>query len=97
MTTDTLTDDGIKSTDAMVTLSEYRNLHGEPVIHTDNRVVFRDETGNEISDWADALGVSYGTLHQRLHELAREVYDSDDPGDPWGVADPIVFDAETFE
>lgn len=97
MVTETLTDDGIKSDDAMVTRAEYVEHHGEPVAETDNRVVFRDEHNFELTDWADALGVEYDHLHKKMHELARDVYDGEGAGDPWSVADPVVFDAKTFK
>lgn len=66
-----------------------------------DRVVFADERNHELNEWADDwLDVTRSELSERMHELAREVYGRDEAqgtGDPWSVADPIVFDAETFE
>lgn len=78
---------------------DYRDHHGEPVHEGEDRVVFADEHGHELNDWADALGMDRGELSERMHELAREVYGRDEAegtGDPWSVVDPVVFDAETF-
>ena len=94
--TDALTEDGILSDDALVTLHDYISHHGEPVYVGPDRVIFRDDHSTELTDWADALGVSRGELSEQMHGLAREVYRPGEPGDPWSVADPVVFDAETF-
>jgi len=94
---DELTTNGILTDDAAVTLLDYVDLHGQPVHIGADCVVFRDEHGHELNDWADALGVSRGELSERMHTLAREVYQPDEPGDPWGAADPVVFDAGTFQ
>lgn len=94
--TDELTDDGILTDHPDVTLLDYVNLHGEPVHVGPNRVVFRDEHGHELNEWAEVLDISRSELSGRMHELAREVYHSDESGDPWSAADPVVFDADTF-
>lgn len=94
--TDKLTEDGILSDDDLVTLHDYHGHHGEPVYVGPDRIVFRDEKSHELSDWADALGISRSRLAEQMHELAREVYQPGEPGDPWSSADPVVFDADTF-
>lgn len=94
--TDELTENGILTDHPDVTLLDYVDLHGEPVHVDAERVIFRDEHGHELDEWADALDVSRSDLSERMHELARESYHSDEAGDPWSVADPVVFDAETF-
>lgn len=93
---DELTDDGILTDHPDVTLPDYVDLYGEPVHAGRNRVVFRDEHGDELNEWSDALEVNRSELSGQMHELAREVYHPDEPGDPWSVADPIVFDVDTF-
>jgi len=96
---DELTEDGLLTDHADVTLLDYVNLHGEPVHVGPDRVVFRDEHGHELGEWANVLGVSRSDLSKRMHELARDVYGRDETGgvgDPWSVSDPIVFDADTF-
>lgn len=94
--TDELTADGILTDHADVTLLDYIDLHGEPVHVDADRVVFRDDHGHEINEWADLLYIDRGELSGRMHELAREVYDGTGSGDPWSTADPVVFDADTF-
>lgn len=94
---DELTAEGILSDHPAVTLVDYRDQHGEPVYAGDDRVVFRDEHGYELNEWADALGIDRSELSQRMHQLAREVYDGEGVGDPWSVTDPVVFDAATFD
>jgi len=97
--TDGLTADGIYTDHADVTLLDYLDLHGEPVHVGPDRVVFRDEHGHGLNEWADVLNVSRSELSERMHELAREVYgrdQADGVGDPWSASDPVVFDAETF-
>lgn len=93
---DELTADGIRTDHPGVTLLDYIDLHGEPVHVGADRVVFRDEHGYELNEWADVLGTDRGDLSGRMHELAREVYDGAGIGDPWSTVDPVVFDAETF-
>lgn len=97
--TDELTADGIRTDHPDVTLLDYLDLHGEPVHVGPDRVVFRDGHGHELNEWADALEIDRGELSERMHELAREVYgraEATGDGDPWSVADPVVFDADTF-
>lgn len=94
--TDKLTEDGIRTDHANVTLLDYVDIHDEPVHVGEDRVIFRDEHGHELSEWADVLEMDRGDLSGTMHELAREVYQPDEPGDPWSVADPVVFDADTF-
>ena len=97
--TDELTEDGILTDHADVTLLDYVDLHGEPVHVGPERVVFRDEHGHELNEWADVLDVDRAELSERMHELAREVYGRDEAtgsGDPWSASDPVVFDADTF-
>jgi hypothetical protein len=97
--TDQLTEDGILTDHADVTLLDYLDLHGEPVHVGPDRVVFRDGHGHELGEWADVLGVSRSELSERMHGLARDVYghdESDGVGDPWSASDPVVFDADTF-
>jgi hypothetical protein len=97
--TDELTEDGILTDHPDVTLLDYLDLHDEPVHVGPDRVVFRDEHGHELSEWADVLGVSRSELSERMHDLAREVYGRDEArgsGDPWSTANPVVFDADTF-
>lgn len=99
MSTDELTDNGLLTDHPSVTLLDYVDLHGEPVHVGEGRVVFRDGHGHELNEWADVLGMHRGELSERMHELAREVYGRDEAtgaGDPWSVADPVVFDADTF-
>lgn len=97
--TDELTDHGIRTDHPMVTLLDYVGYHGPPIYVDSERVIFADDTGNEIADWADALDMDRSGFHQRMHELARERYgrdEAEEPGDPWSTSDPVVFDAETF-
>lgn len=94
---DELTDDGIKTNHPDVTMIDYKDLHGQPVVATDSRVVFCDQHGHELNEWAEVLDMDRSEFSQRMHELAREVYDGEGIGDPWSYADPVVFDAETFE
>ncbi|WP_135535362.1 hypothetical protein [Halostella pelagica] len=94
--TDELTADGILTDDGNVTLLDYVDLHGQPVHVGPDRVIFRDEHGHELSDWSAALGADRDGLSATMHKLAREVYQPDEPGDPWSRADPVVFDADTF-
>lgn len=96
---DELTEDGILTDHDSATLLDYVDLHGEPVHVGPDRVVFRDDHGHELSEWADALEISRGAFSERMHELAREVYARDEAegtGDPWSSADPVVFNADTF-
>lgn len=94
--TDELTEDGILTDYPDVSLLEYIDLHGEPVHVGPNRVIFHDSHGQELNEWSDALALERSELSERMHELAREAYHPDEPGDPWSVADPVVFDADTF-
>lgn len=97
--TDELTADGILTDHPDVALLDYLDLHGEPVHVGPHRVVFRDEHGHELGEWADVLGVSRSKLSERMHEMVREVYGRDEgrgSGDPWSASDPVVFDADTF-
>jgi len=96
---DELTNNGILTDHDTVTLLDYLDNHGEPVHVGPDRVVFRDDHGHELSEWADALGMSRGDLSERMHELVREVYgraEATGVGDPWSAGDPVVFDADTF-
>lgn len=93
--TDELTEDGILTDHADVTLLDYVDLHGEPVYVGTEHVVFRDQHGHELSEWAEVLGTDRPELAERMHELAREVCDHDSI-DPWTGSDPVVFDADTF-
>ncbi|PSQ59075.1 hypothetical protein BRD18_04230 [Halobacteriales archaeon SW_7_71_33] len=99
-TTDALTENGIATDHPDVTMTEYRDLHGEPLVANEEVVVFSDEHGHELREWADALDMSRGALSERMHELAREhVGDHHgriDGGDPFATADPVVFDAAEF-
>jgi len=94
--TDELTADGIRTDHANVTLLDYVDNHDDPVYVGEDRVIFRDDHGHELNEWASALDVERGDLSATMHELAREVYQPDEPGDPWSGADPVVFDADTF-
>lgn len=94
--TDELTENGILTDHPDITLLDYADLHGEPVYVDADRVVFRDEHGHELNEWADALGMDRSEFSGKMHELAREVYHTGGAGDPWSTADPVVFDANTF-
>jgi hypothetical protein len=94
--TDELTEDGILTDHPDITLLDCVDLHGGPIHVGEDRVIFRDEHGHELSEWADVLGVSWSELSSQMHELARESYRPDGPGDPWSSTDPVVFDADTF-
>lgn len=89
--TDELTGDGILTDHPNVTLLDYVDLHGEPVHVGSDRVVFSDQHGHELNEWADALEADRDELSERMHELAREVSDYN-----WSTSDPVVFDAGTF-
>lgn len=91
-----LLENGILSDHADVTLLDYVDIHGESVHVGPDCVVFRDDHGHELNEWADILDVDRGELAERMHELAREVYQPSEPGDPWSGANPVVFDADTF-
>lgn len=97
---DVLTEDGILTTHADITREHMADVHGEPVAETSERVIYADTSGHSLNEWADALGVNRTELSEKMHELAREHHSRDDTahgGDPWSVADPIVFDAKTFQ
>lgn len=97
---DELTENGILSTHPEATMVDYVDLHGEPVAQTDDIVIFRDDHGHELSEWADALDMSRSELSERMHDLARKHYgraEARGSGDPWSVSDPVVFDARTFD
>lgn len=67
--------------------------HIEKVAETDDLVVLRDNAGYELSEWADALGISRTILSERMHSLARQHYGRDEAtgtGDPWSGTDPLV-------
>jgi DNA-binding CsgD family transcriptional regulator len=91
-TRDELTENGILSDHPSVTLVDYRDLHGEPVAETDDRVLFADSEGYEYNEWADALEISRTELSERMHELAGEMSDR-----RWGTDYPLVFDVRTFK
>jgi len=57
---------------------------------TDELVVFADHQNNELDAIAEANGVSRDSLSARMHSEVRMRYSSDDAGDPWSVADPII-------
>jgi hypothetical protein len=100
--TDKLTENGIKSNHTDVSMVDYRDLHGEPLVNNDDVVIFRDEYGYELNEWANAFDMDRSSLSARMHELAREHYGDRDGrgpkgGDPWSVSDPVVFDADTFD
>lgn len=98
--TEEITDDGIVSDHGFVTMEDYTDIHGEPVHEGEDRVVFSDEHGHELREWADVLGMDRSDLSERMHEMGREVYGSDESdgtGDPWSVDDPVVFNADKFE
>lgn len=97
--TDELTVDGILTDHPNVTLLDYVDLHGEPVHVGSDRVVFADDHGHELSEWADAIGLDRDQLSEKMHDLAREVYGREQAsgdGDPWSASDPVVFDADSF-
>lgn len=99
--TDELTENGILTGHPDVTMVDYEDLHGEPRYQDDDVVVFADQHGYELNEWADALDMDRSDLSARMHELAREHLTYGDAGsgagDPWAVNDPVVFDARTFE
>jgi hypothetical protein len=97
--TDELTEHGILTDSGAVSLLDYVSEHGQPVHVGPDCVVFRDEHGHELSEWADIIGTDARTLSERMHDLARDVYgrtEATGSGDPWSAADPVVFDADTF-
>lgn len=75
-------------------LAELREVHGEPVAQTNEKIVFSDSHGHELKDIAhDIPGVSRGDVSAWMHKEAREVYDRAEAtgsGDPWAVNDPVV-------
>lgn len=67
---------------------EARDADHLEVVHEDSEViVVADHAGNELREWADALGVDVEALSEWMHDLAGDVTDYD-----WGAADPLVFD-----
>lgn len=94
--TDELTEYGILTDYPDVTMIDYRDLHGEPRHETDEQVIFEDGHGYELNEWADVLEMDRSELAGRMHELARE-HEPNDGLDHWAAADPVVFDARTFE
>lgn len=94
---DKITDNGILTDSPAVTISDYREMHGPPVFESGDVVIFADSEGRELSEWANALNVDRDDLSERMHDLARRHYGGDGVGDPWGVDDPVVFDARTFD
>lgn len=98
--TDELTENGILTNHPDITIAEYRDLHGDPVVETDDVVIFGDSHGYELKEWANAIGMDRSEFSPRMHELAREYHtygDANYGGDPWAVNDPVVFDARTFD
>ena len=92
---DELTEHGLKSKHPMVTRADYDDAYGKPVAETEDSIVYMDTHGNELNEWLEALDIERDELSKEMHRLARETYEGS--GDPWSVADPIVFDASTFE
>lgn len=94
MSEPTLTEDGIDLTNDHLTVEDLRaEGHLEVVAETGTRVVFRDNAGHELKEWADALCITRHELSERMHELAREDYgrsEAEGSGDPWSVRDPLV-------
>jgi len=77
--------------------AEYRTepQNHEIVYEDDAVVVVRDHTGHELNEWADEFDMDRSEFSQIMHDLARQVYGRDEAegvGDPWSVADPVVFD-----
>lgn len=90
-----LTNNGIHLSEAdLVDLREYRDAdHGEIAYEDAETLVFRDDGGQELNEWADAFGVERGDLSEQMHRLARQHHDRDPSGgDAWSVSDPLVFD-----
>ena len=67
-----------------------REYHGAPLVETDALLLFRDETGHELNEFANDMETSRGELSERMHEIARRVHHDDSPGDEWSVTDPVV-------
>jgi len=91
MASETLSDaEWLKVQDDMAAfLDELREAHAV-VEETDEYVLFRDTTGHELNEFAEANGVDRPALSARMHEDARIRYDADEAGDPWSVADPLI-------
>lgn len=84
-----LTDDGIDLSNDHMDIDDLREAHAVKA-ETSERIVFMDESNYDLAEFADDMDVSYDTLYQQMHELARETYHPDEPGDAWSVNDPIV-------
>lgn len=66
------------------------------VVYEDaDHVVVADTSGHELNEWADDFGIDRSELSAWMHDRARDIYDAAGVGDPWSVADPVVF--EKFE
>lgn len=86
-----LTDNGIDVGDDYELVNDLlRDAHGEPLIETKSLVLFRDETGHELNEFVDDMDATRSELSEKMHELARKVYDDGNPGDEWSVTDPVV-------
>jgi len=57
---------------------------------TDDYLIFADGSGHELTEIAEHVGVDRAALSQRMHAEARQRYDGEGTGDPWGVMDPVV-------
>jgi hypothetical protein len=98
MESETLTDDEWQHVqdDLRSAINVFRDAYdddansNELVEETDEWVLFRDGSGHELNEIAKQTGVDRSALSLRMHEEARERYQSDHPGDEWSVTDPIV-------
>lgn len=90
---DELTENGILSDRSNVSRANCEALFGEPLGEYDGRVIFATTDISVLTDFAEKLGVERHTLSARMRLLA----DVPSYGDIWRAADPVVFDARTFD
>lgn len=85
-----LTDNGIDVGDDYPVINDLmREAHGAPLVETDALILFRDDTGHELNEFAGDMGVDRTELSTRMHNIARNIYGGGD-GDDWSVTDPVV-------
>lgn len=86
-----LTENGIDVGDDYEMVNDLmRDAHGAPLVETRTLILFRDETGHELNEFAADMDVSRSELSESMHDLARDIYDDGNPGDEWSVTDPVV-------
>lgn len=62
----------------------------EIVEETDEYLLLRDASGQELNEIAHITEVDRSELSRRMHRETRRRYHIDNPGDEWSVTDPVL-------